>query len=304
MRTLFILLILLVADEAQAHAGHVHWLEGSTTWTWDLQVTLPLALSGGLYLIGTMRLWHRAGFGRGVRVWQAACFGLGWLLLVFALVTPVHWLGERLFFAHMIEHEILMAAAAPLLVVGNPVAMLWAMPASARRSLGGFGQVAAVARIWAWLTNPLVATLLHGTAVWFWHAPALYEAALSNSWIHWLQHLSFFVTALLFWRALLQGRERERGYGVAVFYLFITSLHTGFLGILLSLTRHAIYPTQTSGAAEWGLTPLEDQQLAGLFMWIPAGLVYAGAALILAGLWIARSGSSRSRGGRHAYGAR
>jgi putative membrane protein len=304
MKALVFLLTLFAAGKAQAHAGHVHWLEGSTTWTWSPQVTVPLALSSGLYLIGTMRLWRRAGIGRGVRVWQAACFGLGWLLLVFALVAPLHWLGERLFFAHMIEHEILMAVAAPLLVVGRPVAMLWALPAGLRRSIGGIGRTTAVARSWAWFTNPLVATVLHGMAVWLWHVPALYEAALSNAWIHWLQHLSFFVTALLFWRALLQSPQRERGYGVAVFYLFITSLHTGFLGILLSLMRHTIYPTQTSGAAEWGLTPLEDQQLAGLFMWIPAGLVYAGAALILAGLWIVHSGSSRSRGGRHAYAAR
>ncbi len=304
MNALIVLFAFLVAGEAQAHAGHVHWLDGSTTWTWDPQVTLPLTLSGGLYLIGTLRLWRRAGTGRGVRIWQALCFMLGWGLLVFALITPLHWLGERLFFAHMIEHEILMAVAAPLLVVGNPVAMLWAMPAGLRRRLGGIGQVPAVARLWAWLTHPLVATVIHGIAVWLWHAPPLYEAALSNPWIHWLQHLSFFVTALLFWRALLQGSERERGYGAAVFYLFVTSLHTGFLGILLSLMRRSIYPAQTSGAAEWGLTPLEDQQLAGLFMWIPAGLVYAGAALILAGLWITRSGSSRSRGGHHAHAAR
>lgn len=304
MKALVVLLALLAAGPAHAHAGHMHWLEGGTTWTWDPQVTVPVALSGGLYLAGTLRLWHRAGWGRGVRVWQAVSFALGWLLLVMALVAPLHWLGERLFFAHMIEHEILMAVAAPLLVVGNPVAMLWAMPPGLRRSIGGIGRVTVVARLWATLTQPLVATLLHGTAVWVWHAPVLYEAALSNSWIHWLQHLSFFVTALLFWRALLQGPERERGYGAAVFYLFFTSLHTGFLGILLSLMRHTIYPAQTSGAAEWGLTPLEDQQLAGLFMWIPAGLVYAGAALILAGLWIVRSGSSRSRGGRHAYAAR
>jgi cytochrome c oxidase assembly factor CtaG len=237
-----------------------------------------------------------------VRLWQAACFSLGWVLLVLALVAPLHWLGERLFVAHMIEHEILMAGATPLLVLGCPVAMLWAFPARSRRTIGEVGQAPAMARAWIWLTNPAVATLLHGAALWVWHAPALYEAALANPWLHWLQHLSFFVTALLFWRALLQGRERT--YGAAIFYLFVTSLHTGFLGIMLAFLQRPIYPAQTSGAAEWGLTPLEDQQLAGLLMWIPAGLVYAGAALALAGLWIARSGSSRARGGHHAYAAR
>jgi putative membrane protein len=301
MRILALLLMVLAAGEAQAHAGHVHWLDTGTTWTWSPWVTLPLALSGGLYLAGVTRLWRRAGIDRGVRLWQAACFGLGWLFLVVALVAPVHWLGERLFVVHMIEHEILMAVSAPLLVVGRPVAMLWAFPSGSRRSIGGIGQAPAVARAWTWLTHPLVATLVHGAALWVWHVPALYEMALADPWIHWLQHVSFFVTALLFWRALLQGREGERAYGAAVFYLFVTSLHTGFLGILLAFIRRPIYPTQTSGAAEWGLTPLEDQQLAGLFMWIPAGIVYAGAALVLAGLWIAHS--SR-RGGPHVSLAR
>jgi putative membrane protein len=304
MRAVAILLALFVAGEAQAHAGHAHWLDGGTTWTWNPRVTLPLASSGGFYLAGVIRLWRRAGIGRGVRLWQVACFAFGWLLLVIALVTPLHWLGERLFVAHMIEHEILMAMAAPLLIVGRPVAMLWALPKAMRRDIGGIGRTPLTARSWGWLTSPPIATLLHGAALWIWHAPALYEAALTDPWIHWLQHLSFFVTAPLFWRALLQGREGERGYGAAVFYLFVTSLHTGFLGILLAFFRRPIYPTQTSGAAEWGLTPLEDQQLAGLFMWIPAGIVYAGVALILAGLWIARSGSSRSRGEHHAYAAR
>ena len=250
-------LALLASGAAHAHDGHVHWLEAGATWTWDPWVTVPLAVSGGLYLCG----------------------------------------------AHMVEHEILMTAAAPLLVLSRPVAMLWALPTAARRSIGGLGQVPAVSRWWARLTNPLVATLLHGGALWAWHAPALYQAALADPWIHWLQHLCFFGTALLFWRALLQGRERERAYGAAVFYLFATSLHTGFLGVLLAFARRPIYPAQTAGAAEWGLTPLEDQQLAGLFMWIPAGLVYAGAALALAGLWIARSGSPR-RNGYHAAAAR
>jgi putative membrane protein len=300
MKALLAVLAMFATNAACAHEGHVHWLDGGATWTWYPWVTLPLAVSGGLYLFGVARLWRRAGIGRGVRPWQAGCFGLGWALLVLALVAPLHWLGGRLFVAHMVEHEILMTAAAPLLVLSRPVAMLWAVPTPARRSIGRLGQ-GPMARSWARLTNPLVATMLHGAALWAWHAPALYQAALSDPWIHWLQHLCFFGTALLFWRALLQGRERELAYGAAVFYLFATSLHTGFLGVLLAFARRPIYPAQTAGAAEWGLTPLEDQQLAGLFMWVPAGLIYAGVALALAGLWIARSGS---RNGYHAAAAR
>jgi putative membrane protein len=301
MRAPLVILACLVAREAFAHTGEVHWFEFGATWTWDAWIVLPLLSSIVLYSIGIVRLWRRAGAGRGVRVWQAVCFATAWLLLVAALVAPLHWLGERLFTAHMVEHEILMVLAAPLLVVARPIgAILWAMPARWRRASGAVTQLRGMAVAWRWLTDPLIATVLHGVGLWAWHIPALYEAALASGRLHWLQHLSFFATALLFWWSLLRGRARERGYGAAVIYLFATSLHTGFLGILLALARQPLYPVQTRTALEWGLTPLEDQQLAGLIMWVPAGLIYAAAALVLAGLWIARSGASVRRGGAHA----
>jgi putative membrane protein len=301
MRALVVFVAWLAAGAASAHTNDVHWLEFAATWTWDAWIVVPLGASVSLYGIGLARLWRRAGAGRGVRFWQAACFSAAWLLLVAALVAPLHWLGERLFTAHMIEHEILMVLAAPLLVVARPVgAILWALPTAWRRVSGAAAQSRAVAAAWRRLTDPLIATILHGIALWMWHIPALYEAALSSGRLHWLQHLSFFATALLFWWSLLRGRERERGYGAAVIYLFATSLHTGFLGILLALARQPLYPVQTRTALEWGLTALEDQQLAGLIMWVPAGLVYAAAALALAGLWIARSGVTARRGGAHA----
>jgi cytochrome c oxidase assembly factor CtaG len=288
----------VLPGNAWAHAGHVHWSELDTSWTWDPWITVPLAVSLILYSVGVSRLWRRAGRGRGVRVWQVACFALAWLLLVAALVAPLHWLGERLFYAHMIEHEILMVMAAPLLVVARPVgAMLWAIPAGWRRGLGGAARDRIAAALWRWLTDPTVATVLHAVALWGWHVPAFYDAALSSDRLHWLQHVSFFATALLFWWSLLRGRSRERGYGAAVLYLFATSLHTGLLGVLLAMARQPLYPMQTRTTLEWGLTPLEDQQLAGLIMWVPAGMIYAVAALALAGVWIARSGgSSRAMG--------
>jgi cytochrome c oxidase assembly factor CtaG len=193
-----------------------------------------------------------------------------------------------------------MVLAAPLLVVARPVgAMLWAVPAPWRRGAGGFARTPVIAALWSRLTDPAIATILHAVALWGWHVPAFYDAALASDRLHWLQHLSFFVTALLFWWSLLRGRARERGYGAAVFYLFATSLHSGFLGVLLSMARQPLYPIQTRNALEWGLTPLEDQQLAGLIMWVPAGLVYLAAALALAGLWIARSGTP-AKGTGHA----
>jgi putative membrane protein len=291
-------LLLLMPSPAFAHTGHLHWWEIGTTWTWSPWVVLPLVLSATLYTLGTVRLWRHAGYGRGVRVWQALCFAGGWLLLFGALVAPLHWLGERLFAAHMIEHEILMAVAAPLIAVSRPAgSMLWALPVRWRSSVGSVGQTSAFVAAWTRLTDPRAATVIHGIALWVWHAPLLYNAALANSFVHWLQHVSFLITALLFWWALLRGRGRERGYGAAVFYLFLTALHSGFLGVLITFSRRLIYPLQSQTAAEWGLAPLEDQQLAGLIMWVPAGLVYAIAALILAGVWIGRAGSAKGGAG-------
>jgi putative membrane protein len=194
-----------------------------------------------------------------------------------------------------------MAVAANIIYLYMPIgAFLWAAPSAWRRALGDMAQVHPVAALWRGISHPLAATTLHGVALWAWHMPAFYDRVLVSAGMHWLQHMSFLLTALLFWWSLVYGRARRRGYGAAVFYLFVTALHTGVLGILLTVSRHLWYPRQAAFAAEWGLTPLEDQQLAGLVMWVPAGLVYAVAALALAGLWISRSGSGAIRGDAHA----
>lgn len=298
MRAVALLLVFLPSP-AFAHTGDQHWWGMGTIWTWNPWVVLPLSLSLMLYTLGTAKLWRHAGFGRGVRLWQALCFAGGWLLLFCALVTPLNWLGERLFAAHMIEHQILMAVAAPLIAVSRPAgAMLWGLPARWRSGVGSIGQMSSFSAVWSWLTDPRIATVLHGIALWAWHAPFLYNAALANDFVHWVQHISFLATALLFWWALLRGRERERGYGSAAFYLFLTSLHTGFLGVLITFARRPIYPLQSEAARDWGLSALDDQQLAGLIMWVPTGMVYAFAALVLAGVWIAGIGT-RAGGADH-----
>src|SRR5690349_18557618 len=240
---LALLLTLVVAAPARAaaHAGQLNWWEMETKWTWDPLVIAPLFLSLALYLVGTARIWHHAGSGRGVRHWQVRSFALGWCLLVLALVAPLHWLGQRLFAAHMVEHEILMVLAAPFLVVARPMgAMIWGLPRAWRGPLGRLTSTPLMTRAWRGLIDPGIATALHGIALWVWHAPPLFNAALTYGPVHWLQHVSFLATGLIFWWALLRGRERERAYGRAVIYLFATALHTGFLGILITLARRPI----------------------------------------------------------------
>jgi putative membrane protein len=293
------LLLLGLPTLAMAHGDAAYAFGSAATWTFDPWVVLPLYATAILYLIGTTRLWRYAGHGHGVRHWQAACFWVGWTMLALALLSPLHWLGERLFVAHMIEHEIIMVLAAPLLAVARPAgAFLWALPMRWRKGLGKAAQAPLIAMPWTLARLPLVATLIHTVALWAWHMPFLYNSVLTNIAMHRLQHASFFFSALLFWWTLFYGPARHRAYGIAVACLFFTSLNSAVLGIFLTLARTPWYPQQQQLAESWGLTPLEDQQLAGLVMWVPPGLIYLGFALFFAGRWIAPPRKALFAGGQ------
>lgn len=273
------------------HESYLVHEEGAVAagWEFDPVVVAPLLLSLFLYGLGLARLWQRAGPGRGVSFVHAALFAGGLLTLAGALVSPLHEYGEHLFLAHMVEHELLMAVAAPLLALSRPLGtFLHAFPRSWRLALVAGAQARPLASAWHWLTRPLVATVLHGIAIWVWHIPALLEATIESGLMHRLQHVSFLVTALFFWWAIIRRPVKDYGLGAA--HVFATMVHTGFLGALLTLAPRVFYPLQTVDAPQFGLTPLEDQQLAGLFMWVPGGAIYLAAGLWLIGRWLAWSG--------------
>ncbi|HEX6615886.1 MAG TPA: cytochrome c oxidase assembly protein [Gemmatimonadales bacterium] len=274
-------------------APHDLW----TAWSWDPGIVLPLLAAGWLYAAGLRALWHAAGRGRGVRGRDAAAFALGWLTLVVALVSPLHRLGEALFSAHMIQHELLMAVAAPLLVLGRPlVPFVWALSPAARRAVGRWTGAPAARSTWAVVTHPLTAWGLHAVAIWIWHLPSLYDASVRSELVHALQHASFLGTGLLFWWSVLGASRRGRVRAPwAVLSLFGTALHTTILGALLTFSTRVWYPVYGATTAAWGLTPLEDQQLAGLIMWVPAGLVYLAAALALLASWLGEPEGARPR---------
>jgi putative membrane protein len=285
-----ILTVLLCVRPAFAHGTELHF--SHSIWTFDPWIVVPLAGVGALYAVGIGKLWRRASQSRTPLAWRAVAFVTGWITLVGTLVSPLHWLGEHLFTFHMIEHEILMAVSAPIVVVARPVGVLmWGLPSRCRRAVGKMMKGTVAQRAWEWTTRGTTATTLHAIAIWAWHAPLLFDAAVTNVAIHRLQHLSFFATAVLFWWSILWRSDR----GLAAWHLFLTMLHTSILGALMALAPHVLYIAQTRVSQQWGLMPLEDQQLAGMIMWIPAGTIYAGAALALLALWISVSG----KGGRH-----
>jgi putative membrane protein len=265
-------------------------------WSFEPGVVLPLAVAGWLYVRGIRALWRSAAPGRGVRGREVTAFGLGWLALAIALVSPVHRWGEALFSAHMVQHELLMAVAAPLLVLGRPlIPWLWALPAGWRRPVGRLASAPPVRSGWQGLTHPGVAWTLHAVAIWGWHLPALFQATLRSETVHALQHASFLGTGLLFWWTVLERRHGRLGWPGAVIALFTTAVHTGLLGALLTFSNRLWYPIYAPATAAWGLTPLEDQQLAGLIMWIPGGLAYLIAALALLASWLGEPAPARRR---------
>lgn len=270
----------LAATQAQAHVV-VADPGAAPGWTLDPSIVLPLLVSLGLFVTGWLRLRERSHGGLPALRRRALLFAAGWMTLAAAVVSPLHQAGERSFAAHMLEHELLMLAAAPLLVLSEPLAvMLWAFPKTARKALGGAALAPVVAAPWRLLTDQVVATLLQAAALWLWHVPALFDRALADPAWHIAQHLSFLVSALLFWSAMLHGPRRS--YGVAALCLFATSVVSGALGALMAFAQSPWYPGYAQlGMAPLGLTALEDQQLAGLLMWAPGGLVHIGAALAM-----------------------
>ena len=231
--------------------------------------------------------WRRAGTGRGISAWAAVSFAAGWLTLAVALVSPVAWLSEFLFSVHMTQHTLLMLVAAPLLTFGHPIlAWMWALDDRSRESVARVFRRPRVLRGWHALTAPLAVFLIQAAALWLWHIPSWYQAALRHDAIHAMEHLCFVVAGSLFWWAMVHGRYGRGGYGLGVLYVFLTAIHSGGLGALLTVAPSLWYPDYAAPATRWNVDALADQQLAGLLMWIPAGVVFIVFGLALIAAWL------------------
>jgi cytochrome c oxidase assembly factor CtaG len=219
-------------------------------------------------------------------------FTVGWVTLALALLSPIATLSERLFSVHMTQHELLMLVAAPLLAIGRPlVPMLFALPARFRVHHARSQSLAAWLRL---ASSPFFVFILHAIALWVWHIPLLYEAAVLDDRIHLLQHICFAGTATLFWWGMIRGRYGRLGYGAAFIYIFATAVHSGGLGALLAFSDRAWYELYVQRAH--GVDAVADQQLGGLIMWVPAGVVMMLVGLAMFAAWLGESERRRQKG--------
>ena len=278
-RLLFAAPVLLGASPA-----HAHGLSATVApeLPFEIALLLLLAASAGLHLMGTVRLWRRAGVGRGISRAAAARWWAGWSVLCVALLSPLDEWGARLFWMHMVQHELLMVIAAPLLVTGRPLeAWTWGLAPDWRAALGRL-RLPVLARVWSHITGIRGAWCLQAAALWIWHAPMFFALAVVDVGVHTLQHASFLGTALLFWWSVLPRAGRPP-QAAALVSLFTTMLHSGTLGALLTFAPRPWYAPY---GGEAGLSALDDQQLGGLIMWAPGGLAYLVAGLALVAMWL------------------
>lgn len=268
-----------------AHAGappapHDVW----SAWNFD-----PLVIG----LLVAALWWHRRGRSGtdGTEVARDRAFVAGTLVLAVALVSPLDQVSTALASAHMVQHVLLVLVAAPLLGYSAPGSrLLRGAPLTVRRTPA---QVRRTGLRLDWASHPVVVLVLYVATLWFWHSAVAYDATLSSHWIHVLEHTSFLVTAVLFWRVVLSGRRGRRVPGGLAFLLvFGAAMASVLLSLLLTFANEPWYAGYSASTAAWGLDPLEDQRLAGALMWIPAGAIHVATALVLFASWLAEESLS------------
>ncbi len=275
-----------------AHAGrppepHDVW----TMWHPPLALLAAIVLLGGAYAHGLRALRRRAGPDRVVSPFRARCFAAGLAAIALAVATPLDLVSAALFSAHMVQHLLLALVAGPLLALGRAeLVLLWALPPRGRRSVARFWRRAAWLRAaTGWMVLPAAAWLLHTIVLWAWHMPGLYDAAARSEAVHLLEHATFVFTAVLFARPLVVQGARAAATlapGGALLYLFAAAMQSGVLGALLALAGTPWYASHLATTGPWGLTPIEDQQIAGALMWGPAGAAYLAAMLWAMRRWL------------------
>ncbi len=257
------------------------------SWEWRVDVILILGLAG---LIFSRGWWHlRQHKGKRLAVnWRLGAYLGGLVFLGLALMSPIDVLGGQLFYMHMIQHLLLVMIVPPLLLITNPLPFfLWGLPfgLKGRRQVGRFlNRKSDFRRNLRLLTPRGLIWMIFFATFLIWHDPNIYNAALRNNLIHDLEHLTFFVTAMLFWWHVTGAGpaiHRRFSYAARLVYLLVALPINMLVGIIITFADQPIYTYYTTVPRLWGMSVIEDQMLGGVIMWIPGSMMYLLAAVIL-----------------------
>lgn len=265
-----------------------------TSWDWRIEVLLPLFLLGTIYIVGWSRLRRRTNAThnrwRAGALWRPFSYIFGLIFIGIALMSPLDVLASSLFFMHMIQHLLLIMIAPPLLLLANPMAfLLWGLPGGIRIKAGRFLSRLlnrnAPSRRWLQkATTPAIVWLFWFIAIIGWHDVNAYNAALTYGWVHDVEHLSFFAAGMLFWWHVTgAGPRLHKQFGLAGRIAFtLSAVPPNMLtGVVLTFLTVPVYTYYLDVPRVWGISPLVDQQIGGLIMWIPGSMMYLIAVLIL-----------------------
>ena len=255
-----------------------------SAWDWRLDISLVLLIFAALYTTGWWRLRQRGRIKLAKRRRLAAYWG-GLITLAIALMSPIDPLGGQLFFMHMIQHMITIMVSAPLLCLGEPFPfLLWGLPAPARKWTGGlFAQASVVRAGLRALTQPAFVWLMFVAVYGGWHDPLLYNLALRYSWVHDIQHLTFFATAMLFWWLVIDAApylQRTMIWGRIAMVVGVIPVNMA-VGIVIATATEVLYPYYATVPRIWGFTAVADQSIAGVIMWTSGSEMLVLAIILL-----------------------
>ena len=237
-------------------------------WDFHPSIVIGILVMTVLYTLGITRWRVKYGWSDTIDRGRAALFYSSMVLLWFTLDGPLHHLSDELLFsAHMVQHLVLQLIWAGMFLMSMPPWLL--------RPLIKHPTMRKVA---AWLTRPVHAFFLYNGVTWLWHFPPMYNLALEAHEFHITEHLLFMSTAVIFyWPLLSPLKELPRpSHGTQLMYVFANMAAMKSLGVFISMQNEVIYTYYLKAPRVWGLTAISDQQIGGMLMWLPGGLLLWG----------------------------
>ena len=219
---------------------------------------------------------------------QRASFLAALVVIFLSLNGPLHDLSDYyLFSAHMVQHLMLTLVAPPMMLAGVQGWML--RPALKQRFVGPAAR---------WATRVTSCYLIFNVVVAFWHLPPMYNTAMAHHPVHIAQHLTFMVASVLMWWPLMSPLPElpRLAYPAQLLYCFLMMIPMSIVAIYIAMADSALYPAYAFAPRMWGISPMEDQLIGGLIMWIPGGLFFMGVMSVVFFKWQARDGADSTEG--------
>lgn len=253
-------------------------------WSLDPLPLLAILGTGGAYLWATRQVNH-AHPGNRQPPYRTWLFLAGLAALGVALLSPIEAYEGSLFSVHMVQHMLLELVAAPLLLAGAPITLTLRV---ARPSVRRWLLAVLQSRVVHVISFPVVAWLLFAAVNWGWHFSVLYDQALENQALHYFQHATFLAAALLFWWPVVGADPSpwRLPHPVRLLYLFLAMPQNSFLGVALMSAPTVLYPHYVTNVRDWGPSPLDDQALGGVIMWVVGDLCFLAAMMVMVVLWM------------------